>query len=97
MIHMPLKWHHINKCNKKYRKIDILTRLSSSAPQTKNYMRKITSIYIILGTWLKEKYFKISQIISRKILGKFPNHIMNVQWMKMMKFLLRKEIVKFYC
>jgi len=35
MIHMPLKWHHINKCNKNYRKVDILTSilacLSSSA------------------------------------------------------------------
>jgi len=36
MIHMPLKWHHIDKCNKNYKKVDILTLilacLSSSPP-----------------------------------------------------------------
>jgi len=36
MIHMPLKWHHKDKCNKKYRKVDVLTPilacLRSSAP-----------------------------------------------------------------
>jgi len=36
MIHMPLKWHHINKCNKNCKKVDILTSilacLNSFAP-----------------------------------------------------------------
>jgi hypothetical protein len=36
MINMPLKWHHIDKCNKNCRKndvlISILACLSSSAP-----------------------------------------------------------------
>jgi hypothetical protein len=27
MIHMPLKWHHINKCNKNCKKIDVLTSI----------------------------------------------------------------------
>ncbi len=30
-------------------------------------------------------------------LGQLPNYNTNVQSMKMMKFLLRKEIIKFYC
>jgi hypothetical protein len=25
MIHMPLKWHHIDTCNKNYKKVDFLT------------------------------------------------------------------------
>jgi hypothetical protein len=36
MIHMPLKWHHVDKCNKNCKKVDVLTsilaRLSSFAP-----------------------------------------------------------------
>ncbi len=36
MIHMPLKWHHIDKSNKNCRKVDVLTSilacLSSSTP-----------------------------------------------------------------
>jgi hypothetical protein len=36
MIHMPLQWQHINKCNKNCRKVDILTsnlvHLNSSTP-----------------------------------------------------------------
>ncbi len=36
MIHMPIKWHHIDKCNKNCKKIDILTsilvHLSSNVP-----------------------------------------------------------------
>ncbi len=54
MLHMSLKWHHIDKSNKNCKKIDVFTSilasLNSSAPQTKNYMRKITSIYTILET-----------------------------------------------
>jgi hypothetical protein len=41
MIHMPLKWHHIDKCNKNCRKVDALTPilvyLSSSTPHSKQY------------------------------------------------------------
>jgi hypothetical protein len=40
MIHMPLKWHHIEKCNKNCKKVDflelILARLNSSAPHVIN-------------------------------------------------------------
>jgi hypothetical protein len=39
MIHMPLKWHHIDKCNKNCRKVDILTsilaQLNSFTPSIK--------------------------------------------------------------
>jgi hypothetical protein len=38
MIHMPLKWDHIDKCNKNCRKVDVLTSilacLSSSTCMT---------------------------------------------------------------
>jgi hypothetical protein len=27
MIHMLLKWHHVDKCNKNWRKVDILTSI----------------------------------------------------------------------
>jgi hypothetical protein len=37
MIQLPLKWHHIDKCNKNCRKVDILACFSSSTPSTKNF------------------------------------------------------------
>jgi len=41
MIHVPLKWHHIDKCNKNCRQVNVLTsilaRLSSSAPKISFY------------------------------------------------------------
>jgi hypothetical protein len=27
MIHMPLKWHHIDKCNNNYKNVDVLTSI----------------------------------------------------------------------
>jgi hypothetical protein len=52
MIHMPLKWHHIDKCNKNCKKIDVLTsilaRLNSSTPKGENaHVIILTRVYLL--------------------------------------------------
>ncbi len=64
-------------------------------------MRKNISIYTLLGTWLKEeylpliqdvsKYFRWTQNISRKFLGKIFKYIMNVLCMKRWKVFAQDE------
>jgi hypothetical protein len=58
MIHMPLKWHHIDKCNKNCRKVDVLTSilvcLGSFAP--------INEMFIIHYEYILEIYLLYFQI-----------------------------------
>ncbi len=64
MIHMPLKWHHINKCNKNCKKVDVLTSilacLSSFAPQHLfDISRQLQNDYIVW--FLKVRFVKVIQ------------------------------------
>jgi hypothetical protein len=59
MIHMSLKLHHIDKCNKNWRKVDVLTsilvRLSSSPPKHQGFKCFYSQIFFPYGFHLGEK------------------------------------------
>ncbi len=46
MIHMPLKWHHIDKCNKNYIKIDVLTSISTCLSSFTPITQMVSFIHI---------------------------------------------------
>ncbi len=59
MIHMPLRLHHIDKCNKNWRKVDVLTsilaRLGSSPPKHQGFKFVYSQIFFPDGFHLGEK------------------------------------------
>jgi hypothetical protein len=71
MIHMVLKWHHIDKCNKNCIKVDVFTsilaHLNSFAPFSSNWFKfniLLQKTILFLITW-KLKYSCFNPILKK--------------------------------